>query len=147
MHSASTNPKEQLALLLGVSGCGKTRVLYESLCEEYGIIFDCSKSFEASSPDLKEVVDGTKPKDRDTASLYFERAICSRLLLLCSILSLAEENNQSFTPMCWLIFQLKARYKNSGEYQAVMDTFTYTKEEIRLEDCEKIESGIEKSTS
>eukprot|EP00761_Pharyngomonas_kirbyi_P012432 gb/GECH01012459.1/.p1 GENE.gb/GECH01012459.1/~~gb/GECH01012459.1/.p1 ORF type:complete len:202 (+),score=36.21 gb/GECH01012459.1/:1-606(+) len=104
VHSHSTNPQDQLAILLGVSGAGKTRALYESLCKEYGILFDCSNTFETPSPDLNEVVERTEPNDRDEASLHFERVICSRLLLLYSIFKLADENNLSFTPLRWLVF-------------------------------------------
>ncbi|GES79877.1 hypothetical protein GLOIN_2v1558481 [Rhizophagus clarus] len=108
------NVKEsQLVFLLGTSGSGKTRSLYELLCKTFGIYLSLSAGngfrnlgshdLDASISELGQYLTNDPEKNSLTA-LRFTRAILLGQLFILN--KLLEGYDRNFTPKKWLLMQL-----------------------------------------
>ncbi|CAB4417403.1 unnamed protein product [Rhizophagus irregularis] len=108
-----------MTIVMGTSGCGKTRLCLELLCRNYGLYFVAvplsfgAKDFEDASVWTKNEIHGKEP---DEAKKLAERAVWScitaRLVLLNHLLEMAEKLKCEMEPKSWLIFQLSHRLIN-----------------------------------
>jgi hypothetical protein len=108
-----------MTVILGTSGCGKTRLCLELLCRDYGLYF-VTESWNLGSDDLELATEWTrdniniKPEpEPDVAKNLAECALWSciagRLSLLKYLFCMAKERNSTMEPKSWLTFQLSNR--------------------------------------
>src|SRR6266542_331906 len=94
IQSAMSEAKNHLLVLLGSSGCGKTRSCYELLCCNWGLYFVASRKGNGGSDDiemigkylLKKMTDDCE-ENRNVAEHIVSCAILSRLFILCKCIS------------------------------------------------------------
>ncbi|GBC03588.1 hypothetical protein RclHR1_00520040 [Rhizophagus clarus] len=106
--------------LMGTSGSGKTRSLYELLCRTYGIYFTLntgngSKNNNLGSRDMDVTINDlgfklvpNKLQENSNIALRYTRAmLLGRLFILTKLLEFHRNNNFiNFTPKQWLLMQL-----------------------------------------
>jgi hypothetical protein len=114
-HAISNN----MIVIMGTSGCGKTRLCLELLCRDYGLYF-VTESWNLGSDDLELATEWTKDNinikpepEPDVAKNLAECALWSciagRLSLLNYLFCMARERNSIMEPKSWLTFQLNSR--------------------------------------
>jgi len=99
-------------MMVGTSGSGKTRHIYELFCKIYGIFltFDTAEnSKNIGSQDLDQAaysmrLEQNDPKASEKALRRTRSVIAARLFVLDKILSLYSQ--ECFTPRLWLLIQL-----------------------------------------
>ncbi|CAI2176756.1 2517_t:CDS:2 [Funneliformis geosporum] len=106
--------------LMGTSGSGKTRSLYELFCSTYGIYFSLntgngSKNNNFGSRDMDKTIEDlgfklvpNKSQENINIALMYTRAmLLSRLFILTKLLEFhTSSNSTNFTPKQWLLMQL-----------------------------------------
>ncbi|CAI2188787.1 18256_t:CDS:2 [Funneliformis geosporum] len=113
------NASSSMTIIMGTSGCGKTRLCLELLCRNYGLYF-VAESWNLGSDDLELATEWTKEKinvkpepEPDEAKNIAECAVWScitgRLFLLNHLFCMAKERDCAMEPKSWLIFQLNHR--------------------------------------
>ena len=108
-----------MTIVMGTSGCGKTRLCLELLCRNYGLYF-VAVPLSFGAMDLSSASEWTKNeihgKEPDEAKKLAERAVWScvtaRLVLLNHLLEMAEKLKCVMEPKSWLIFQLSHQLVN-----------------------------------
>ncbi|GBB90669.1 hypothetical protein RclHR1_01770017 [Rhizophagus clarus] len=116
--------KSPWLFLLGTSGSGKTRSLYELLCKTFGIYLSLSagnvsrnlgsQDIDVSISELVQYLTND-PEKNTIIALRFTRAILlGRLFILSKLLESNQGCNRNFTPKQWLLMQLLPR-QISGE--------------------------------
>jgi hypothetical protein len=116
--SLKNHIKENLAnsnktIILGTSGCGKTRLCLEALCHNYGLYL-IAYPYDVGSMDLEESARWTKdnienkqPNEAERiADLAVMSCIVGRLFLLQHLFGVAEKHDIIMAPKSWLILQL-----------------------------------------
>jgi hypothetical protein len=95
-------------VLLGVSGCSKTRTLYEVLSRKYGLYFTGSVGGNGGSGDVQWLVSRLEEELRNTqekealGSHYTNALLYARLIVLSHFLDLPWHN-----PYNWLLLQVR----------------------------------------
>ncbi|KAK5665526.1 hypothetical protein QVD99_007872 [Batrachochytrium dendrobatidis] len=100
--------KGRSIVLIGVSGCGKTRTCYDLCRRSWGLYFDCSidSDFTAMTEKLAQLAPAKKT---ETSQSVFERQ--SKRLIQCLIsarifvLKTLRETNPDLKPFTWLCIQ------------------------------------------
>ncbi|CAG8748302.1 23343_t:CDS:2 [Gigaspora margarita] len=112
IQSAIAKAKNNLLVMLGTSGCGKTRTCYELLCENWGLYFVASRKGNGGSGDIEAIENylGEKITDdlkmnRKHAEHITRCAILSRLLILNHCINLSF-NPSTFNAQRWLLLQI-----------------------------------------
>ncbi|KAG6808850.1 hypothetical protein H0H92_002577 [Tricholoma furcatifolium] len=121
-------------VLFNTSGAGKTRLVLEGLCAEWGFYFTCSNEIsECGSADLRWVLDGScngylrilgitvlndknptnEMKNKNHADRCFLAVLCARLLVFKCLLAVYKEGGCDITPAklrrIWLFAQLDTK--------------------------------------
>jgi hypothetical protein len=98
---------KHVVAIIGTSGCGKTRTIYEVLCSCYGLFVTCG------SPDFKYLMDSLTthiqkefPADNFAYLNRFLNSIIVAKLIIFKYLC-ENQGNIKMTPKLWLLIQLK----------------------------------------
>lgn len=101
-----------LATLIGVSGCGKTRTIMETLSARFGLYFIVSTGGNGGSRDMERMLtdlDEALRKGTDNESIgkhYLQALLLSRLLALHYVITHAPESH-AHLPYLWALFQYR----------------------------------------
>ncbi|RGB41977.1 hypothetical protein C1646_253918 [Rhizophagus diaphanus] len=112
-HVAESLPRGDKTIILGTSGCGKTRLCFETLCHNFGLYL-IAYPYSIGSSDLEESARWTKDNITNKSSKDAEKiavqavisCVVGRLLLLQHLFDVAEEHNATMVPKSWLFLQL-----------------------------------------
>ncbi|KAJ7108407.1 hypothetical protein C8R43DRAFT_1162224 [Mycena crocata] len=149
-------------VLVNTSGSGKTRLLFEGLCREWGLYFTAVKdTSRLGSRDISETVDALPQHDNFSSTLptqseelseqlkinhleahrHFSHALLSRLLVFRMFLDIAKEAGLTEEHKNrWLLLQLAPAL---GLYRDIFNTLTKTLWESPTRDTqENISNGI-----
>lgn len=104
-------------MLFGVSGCGKSRTIFEVLSIRYGLYFEpFGGGPQPGSPEMhileKEIrlkSDYDKENLRKVADHCIYTLLLTRLLIMFQCKEIAVKSNQKMKPRSWLFLQLQAR--------------------------------------
>ncbi|RUS29822.1 hypothetical protein BC938DRAFT_480193 [Jimgerdemannia flammicorona] len=100
--------EDNLLIMLGTSGCGKTRTCLEILCSTWGIYFVAgkenlgSKDIALMESYLTPLMTGVFDNNRSHAEHYTKCALLARLLILDHCVA----KSPSFTPQRWMLIQV-----------------------------------------
>ncbi|RUS25361.1 hypothetical protein BC938DRAFT_472283, partial [Jimgerdemannia flammicorona] len=100
--------RDNLLIMLGTSGCGKTRTCFEILCSTWGIYFVAGKEYLGSKDIalmesyLTPLMTGNFDNNRSHAEHYTKCALLARLLILDHCVA----KSPSFTPQRWMLIQV-----------------------------------------
>ena len=120
---AEKTDKDEWMILLGTSGAGKTRSVFEMLCGRFGVYITMVPGQQhvtnLGSRDLFEAIDEVKklkkrnrPTWNSDMALTMTRAVLvGRLFVLHKLLELRNDN---FTPKTWLLMQNIPKYSLNG---------------------------------
>ncbi|XP_014671129.1 PREDICTED: uncharacterized protein LOC106811907 isoform X2 [Priapulus caudatus] len=104
-----------LGVLFGVSGCGKSRTIFEVLSTRYGLYFEPYGSQQPGSPEMKPLESKIHMKaeyDKENltsiATHLIHALVLTRLLLLFHCQRLACDASTTMQPRSWLFAQLRA---------------------------------------
>jgi hypothetical protein len=112
-HVTGNLSRSDITIILGTSGCGKTRLCLETLCHNFGLyLIACPYSIGSS--DLDESACWTRDNIADKSSKDAEgiavqaviSCVVGRLLLLQHLFDIAEKHNTTMVPKSWLFLQL-----------------------------------------
>ncbi|GBB89933.1 hypothetical protein RclHR1_01680004 [Rhizophagus clarus] len=108
-----------MTVIMGTSGCGKTRLCLELLCRNYSLYFVAvplsfgAKDLENASTWTENAIRGKKPNEvRKLAERAVWNCITARLVLLNHLFDMAKQLNCVMEPKSWLIFQLSNHLVN-----------------------------------
>ncbi|KAG0564113.1 hypothetical protein KC19_8G083900 [Ceratodon purpureus] len=108
-------PSNDLVPVIGVSGSGKTRFLYELLAEKWGFFWTARTKGNGGSADIGFITEYETVKDKaenHSSVLKITRcAVLARLL----ILSIFLKGIPDMTPQQWLMLQVQFRAFGSGD--------------------------------
>ena len=111
IRSAMGKAKNNLLVLLGTSGCGKTRTCYELLCCNWGLYFISSRKGNGGSNDIEMIKNFVGIGDYLTEDYEENRkkvdhiarcAILSRLFILTHCI----KSSSTFNPQRWTLLQV-----------------------------------------
>ncbi|KAF0475769.1 hypothetical protein F8M41_024572 [Gigaspora margarita] len=109
IQSAVSKAKNNLLVLLGTSGCGKTRTCYELLCHCWGLYFVAARRGNGGSGDIETIenylfnkMTDNFEENRNKAIHIVRCAILSRLLILDHCI---KSSLSTFIPQRWLLLQ------------------------------------------
>ncbi len=111
IRSAMGKAKNNLLVLLGTSGCGKTRTCYELLCCNWGLYFIASRKGNGGSNDIEMIKNFVGIGDYLTEDYEENRkkvdhiarcAILSRLFILTHCI----KSSSTFNPQRWTLLQV-----------------------------------------
>ncbi|KAG0564131.1 hypothetical protein KC19_8G085700 [Ceratodon purpureus] len=109
------NPSNDLVPVIGVSGSGKTRFLYELLAEKWGFFWTARAKGNGGSADIGLITEYETVEDKvenHSSVLKITRcAVLARLLILSIFLSEIPD----MTPLQWLMLQVQFRAFGSGD--------------------------------
>ncbi|CAG8628513.1 4925_t:CDS:2, partial [Gigaspora rosea] len=112
VQSAIAKAKNNLLVMLGTSGCGKTRTCYELLCENWGLYFVASNQGNGGSGDIRVIENYLEHRITEDLEMNHELAehitrcaILSRLLILNHCINLSI-NLSTFNAQRWLLLQI-----------------------------------------
>lgn len=109
IQSAMRKAKDNLLVLLGTSGCGKTRTCYELLCESWGLYFVGARKGNGGSGDIEAIesylwenkmITDDFGNNRLNANHVVRCLVLSRLLILNECIK-----SSTFNPQRWLFLQ------------------------------------------
>lgn len=108
---SSSSPNNHMMLLIGPPGSGRTRAIYEVLCQKMGFYLTAADSGSAGSKDMSNAVDyfyrlaaqndGSLP--RSLAAHVFDCMVYARALILSAVLN---ATTTAVSPEEWLLIQL-----------------------------------------
>ncbi|RGB36940.1 hypothetical protein C1646_757533, partial [Rhizophagus diaphanus] len=134
--------------LMGTSGSGKTRSLFELLCRTFGIYLSLragngsrnlgSQDMDISISDLGQYLTVNDPDKNTLIALRFTRAmLLGRLFILNKLLDFHNQDvNRNFTPKQWLLMQLLPT--RITEIEDFWTTISYVFRELKQEDQYKL---------
>ncbi|CAG8768406.1 12967_t:CDS:1, partial [Rhizophagus irregularis] len=110
IQTAMRKAKNNLLVLLGTSGCGKTRTCYELLCENWGLYFVGARKGNGGSGDIEEIENYLWKNSKITENFEDNRRHADhvvRCLVLSRLLILDEciKSSSTFNPQRWLLLQ------------------------------------------
>ncbi|CAB4436577.1 unnamed protein product [Rhizophagus irregularis] len=137
IRSAIKNAKNNLLVLLGTSGSGKTRTCYELLCEDWGLYFIGARKGNGGSGDIEAIesylwkynkLTDNFEDNRRHADHVVRCIVLSRLLILNECIT----KSPTFNPQRWLLLQA---YQNifGSRYNYTDDLFQVLS--FMLTDC------------
>ena len=112
-HVKAIRPRSDKTIILGTSGCGKTRLCFETLCHNFGIYL-IAYPYGVGSMDLEQSARWTKDNIENKSAKDAERiavqavisCVVGRLLLLQHLFDVAKKHNATMAPRSWLFLQL-----------------------------------------
>jgi hypothetical protein len=103
-------------VIIGTSGCGKTRTIFETLCKTYGLYFNMKKSMEGNLDFNCCIDDLERYKNSeispDTRHRVLEQNILCLVMSRLAVLEFLLEKSpkSSMTPEMWLLIQLRFNF-------------------------------------
>ena len=145
--------KSNCMVLLGVSGCSKTRTIYEVLSKRIGLYFTASVGGNGGSGDVERIAKLLQDKfnaekldepARETIGLqYVSALLLSKLIVLDYVLSVLDPKDEMF-PYWWLLLQI--RPSNYISTDTGRDLFIRVMENLLLVDPQQLSNQLETFT-
>ena len=134
-------------VLLGVSGCSKTRTIYEVFSKKIGLYFTASVAGNGGSGDvglmatmLQQKFDTEKPSETEREIIgqqHVSALLLSRLIVLDYILSIFNsKDDMHMLPYWWLLLQIRPSVYISTSTKE--DLFMKVMENLLLVDTQKL---------
>jgi hypothetical protein len=104
---------KDIVAIIGTSGCGKTRSIYELLCSCYGLFFTCEGDTVPLSggSDFKYLMDCLEKHiqvgSHEDNFAYLQRFLKSIIVAKLLVFKYLYQNSIKMTPKLWLLIQLK----------------------------------------